>query len=111
MEQTTSIKRITNKLFLYSSEDKSLNYEVEFTQGFPLKPTYLGKTYAKKTQCVIRCNGFLVATNSVTKHAKDPDNVKYAYMNAFNPIKKEIYKEARIKITNQILFYCDSQNN
>lgn len=94
-----------NKIFICSSGDELLNYEVEFIQGNPLKYTHLGKTYAKSTQCLIRRNGFLIGNSRVTKHAKDNDNNRYAYMNSFNKIKAVISKEERINIINQILEY------
>jgi hypothetical protein len=94
---------ITNKKFLFSSEDKSLNYEVEFIQGHPLKSTHLGKTWAKRTQCVVKVNGFIKDIHYVTKHNADKDDLRYAYINAFRPIKHHLYKEARTDITNQIL--------
>lgn len=99
-----------HKMFSYQSECKSVNIDVEFIQGHPLKFTHLGKTWAKRTQCNIKINGFIAATYYVTKHTKDKDNLKYAYMNAFNPIKKCIYKEARINITNQILEFVNNEN-
>lgn len=98
---------INSKIFTYSYKDSSLNYEVQFIQGNPLKSTHLGKTYAKRTQCVIKKNGFIVGHNYVTKHNKDVDNNRYAYMNSFNPIKRFIDKEARIDIINQILEYTN----
>ena len=46
----------------------------------------------------------------MTKHEKDNDSLKYAYMNSFNPIKALIYPEARINIVKQILTYTNEKN-
>jgi hypothetical protein len=99
--------KINNKVFLWNSDDNSLKYEVEFIQGNPLKYTHLGKTYAKKTQCLIKRNGFVLKENSVTKHEKDKDETLYAFMNAFRPIQNAISsKDIRLNIINQILEYA-----
>lgn len=99
-----------NKTFTYSSDDDSVNYEVIFIQGFPLKFTHLGKTWAKRTQCVIKYNGFIIAYNYITKHEKDKDNIRYAYMNCFNPIKHEIMECARLDIIKEILLYTNQKH-
>lgn len=99
------MKQIHKKTFFWKGNDNSLIYEVEFTQGNPLKYTHLGKTYAKKTECIIKSNDFILAVNSVTKHAKDKDDNLYAFMNAFRPISKKLPKDVRSDINKQILEY------
>lgn len=93
------------KTFKYFYPGESLNYEVEFIQGNPLKYTHLGKTYAKMTQYTVRVNSFILGVHKITKHNNDNDNLKYAYMNSFKPLSKKIMKEARIDIIKQILEY------
>lgn len=82
------MRKINNKTFTYTPECNSVKYEVIFIQGFPLKSNHLGKSWAKRTECTLRCNGFIVATGFVTKHNKDKDSTLYAFMNAFNIVKK-----------------------
>lgn len=106
VQKTNQMKKVTSKIFSYISEDKSCVFEVEFIQGFPLNMTHKGKNWAKRTQCIIRYNGFIEKINTITKHVNDKDDLKYAYMNSFNPIKDIIFKKARINITNQILDFC-----
>jgi len=99
-----------NKIFKCSSEDASINYEVEFVQVRSFTRVPIGKTWPKVTQCIIKANGLILGVNSVTKHEKDNDNLMYAYINSFNPIKHHIYKEARINLIKQILDFTTKNN-
>ena len=68
-----------------------------------MKYTHYGKTYAKRTEATIRMNGFVRATNYVTRHNKDNDNLKYAVIAALKPIMHKIYgKDTRQEIWNLI---------
>ena len=96
MQKTTNIFKIE-----YETSDKSLKFEIHINQGFPLKYNCYGKTWAKRTEAVIYKNGFLFATNYVTKHYIDKDDLKYAVVNSLKPIinkiklkfaRKEIWK-------------------
>lgn len=100
------MNKIYNKSFTYISKDNSVKIIVSFKQGFPLKHTHLGKTYAKRTECSITINGFLKAFHFVTKHEKDNDSVKHAYLNSFRPICDHVYSEAKVDIIKQILEYA-----
>lgn len=102
-----------NKVFTYIADD-SLKYEVTFTQGYPQSRNCFGKSWAKRTECVIKCNGFIKGVHAVTKHENDKDSTLYAFMNAFKPISKNLLKEARVTIVNQIITYAthiDKFNN
>lgn len=88
----------------YETEDKSVLYEIIIKQGYPLKYTHYGKTYAKRTEAVLLVNGFIRATNYITKHSKDNDNLKYAVVNVLKPIMNTIYGKEIKKILWDMIF-------
>jgi len=97
-------KIINSFTIKYETKDKSVLYEIDIKQGYPLKYTHYGKTYAKRTEATIRMNGFVRATNYVTRHNKDNDNLKYAVIAALKPIISKIYvKSIRKDIWDLIL--------
>jgi len=81
---------INNFSIKYETTDKSLNYEIVIKQGYPKSFNCYGKTWAKKTEAILYLNGFIVSTNSVTKHNYDKDDLKYAVINAIRPLITKI---------------------
>ena len=74
----------------HSTRDKSINIVLEYKQGYPFKRTPYGKSWPKSTNGVIIINGFTKATHTVTKHEKDPDNLKIAIVNVTKVLLEQI---------------------
>ena len=88
----------------YISEDKSVLYSIEFITGHPLNYTHKGKSWDRKTQAILKYNGFVESIYSVTKHYKDPDNLKLAIIKCAKEVMKQVsLKDAKINLWNQIL--------
>ena len=63
----------------YRSGDNSVDVRFQFIVQRRLKYTHLGKGWPKHTQCLLWCNGLLVASAIVVKHALDEDDPIFAF--------------------------------
>ena len=63
----------------WTSKDNSLEYKLVFIRKRQLKYTHLGKTWPFHTQCLIYENGLLKHFETIVKHARDEDNLVFAY--------------------------------
>jgi hypothetical protein len=58
--------------------DLGRKYTVEFTNNNDLKYTHLGKTYAKRTQAVVKRGDKILGVGEVIKHHNDEDDTLFA---------------------------------
>ena len=98
------------KIVNYISEDKSVKYRLEITQGNPMSFNCYGKTWTKQTQAVLYYNDFIEAYNIITKHQKDPDNLKYAVMTVCKPLISKIhFNEVRRYFWKELLNFVENE--
>jgi hypothetical protein len=58
--------------------DLGRRYTVEFSNNRDLKYTHLGKTYAKRTQAVVKRGDKILGVGEVIKHHNDKDDNLFA---------------------------------
>ena len=69
-----------------------------------------GKTWAKQTQAILYYNNFVEAHNTITKHRKDPDNLKYALAIVCKPVISKIYfDEVREYFWKELLNFAENE--